>query len=77
MMSGKVTLEWADGFADPPEGWDEPRKQHGNRGLGGWKCSCGRWAKHLRHWYAYNGVANAFNYSVKCARCGVVTVREQ
>lgn len=54
---------------------DEPRKQHGNRGLGGYQCECGRFAKFVTSHHYYNGWFDCYAYTVECSRCGEVEVK--
>lgn len=53
------------------DGDEEP--QHGNRGLGGWQCTCGRFAKFLR-WQNTGAPGGERGYLVDCKRCGEVLV---
>lgn len=53
------------------DGDEEP--QHGNRGLGGWQCTCGRFAKFLR-WQNTGAPGWERGYVVNCTRCGEVLV---
>lgn len=53
------------------DGDEEPR--HGNRGLGGYQCTCGRFAKFLR-WQATGAPGYERGYLVNCKRCGEVLV---
>ena len=56
--------------------WDnEPAKQYGNRGLGWYRCQCGRFAKYRGHGTYYNGTWNIHYTDVLCKRCGEVRVR--
>lgn len=47
---------------------EEDVKRHGNRGLGGWKCLCGRFAKFLR-WQNTGAPGWERGYVVACKRC--------
>lgn len=51
----------------------DPEPQHGNRGLGGWQCTCGRFAKFLR-WQNTGAPGWERGYLVNCKRCGEVLV---
>lgn len=53
------------------DGDEEPR--HGNRGLGWYQCTCGRFAKFLR-WQNTGAPGGERGYLVKCKRCGEVLV---
>jgi hypothetical protein len=60
--------------AEWPWSDEEPDdKQHGNRGLGGWQCRCGRFARFLR-WQNTGAVGWERGYLVDCSRCGEVLV---
>lgn len=48
-------------------------KRHGNRGGGGWQCTCGRFAKFLR-WQNTGAPGYERGYLVNCKRCGEVLV---
>lgn len=48
-------------------------KRHGNRGLGGWQCTCGRFAKFVR-WQNTGAPGYERGYLVNCKRCGEVLV---
>jgi hypothetical protein len=48
-------------------------KRHGNRGLGGWQCTCGRFARFLR-WQNTGAPGYERGYLVDCKRCGEVLV---
>lgn len=48
-------------------------KAFGNRGLGGWQCTCGRFAKFIR-WQATGAPGYERGYLVNCKRCGEVLV---
>src|SRR3546814_14194401 len=43
-------------------------KRHGNRGLGGWQCTCGRFAKFVR-WQHTGDPGYERGYRVNCNRC--------
>lgn len=47
--------------------------QHGNRGLGGYQCTCGRFARFIR-WQATGAPGYERGYLVNCKRCGEVLV---
>lgn len=53
------------------EGDPEPR--HGNRGLGGYRCTCGRFAHFIR-WQNTGAPGGERGYLVRCKQCGEVLV---
>lgn len=69
-MNSLILVPDAEGPWDDAEPDD---KQHGNRGLGGWQCTCGRFAKFLR-WQATGAPGYERGYLVDCSRCGEVLV---
>lgn len=48
-------------------------QKHGNRGLGGWQCACGRFAK-FKRWQNTGAPGGERGYLVDCKRCGEVLV---
>lgn len=52
---------------------EEDVTRYGNRGLGGWRCTCGRFAK-FRRWQNSGAPGWERGYVVECKRCGEVTV---
>lgn len=41
---------------------------------GGWRCHCGRFAKFVSLYRAFNGWFESETLTVNCSRCGVVTI---
>lgn len=41
---------------------------------GSWTCLCGRFAVFVSDSHYYNGEFDMYSYTVKCKRCGEVTV---
>lgn len=76
-MEGLLGVSWE--LIDLPDGgWysdEREYKQYGNRGLGGYQCQCGRFAKYRGNATYYNGTWNIHYTDVLCSRCGEVRVR--
>lgn len=69
-MSGWISIDPALGLEQYVE---ENAQAHGNRGLGGWKCLCGRFARFIR-WQNTGAPGWERGYLVDCKRCGQVSV---
>lgn len=55
------------------EAFDAEHKRYGNRGMGGWQCTCGRFARFIR-WQNTGAPGWERGYLVDCKRCGEVLV---
>lgn len=63
-------IKWADLDADSP---GEPLVR-GKEGRMPLQCLCGRFAKYVGDRHYYNGQFNCYSYTVRCSRCGDVTI---
>lgn len=61
------------GHAHDPSRPCDTVTRYGNRGLGGWQCTCGRFAKFIR-WQNTGAPGYERGYVVNCKRCGEVMV---
>jgi hypothetical protein len=59
-----MSITFADLLADVP-----PAKKPGS-----WKCECGLFARFVSDRHYYNGQFDCYSYTVRCSRCGLVTV---
>jgi hypothetical protein len=55
------------------EAMETDLKRYGNRGRGGWQCTCGRFARFLR-WQNTGAPGWERGYLVDCKRCGETLV---
>lgn len=68
-------VDWAS-LSDSAIGLEhdgDPEPRHGNRGLGWYQCTCGRFAKFIR-WQNTGAPGWERGYLVDCKRCGEVLV---
>jgi hypothetical protein len=64
---------WDEVFGTIADIEAEALPQYGNRGLGGYRCTCGRFARFI-HWQNTGAPGGERGYLVDCKRCGEVLV---